>query len=260
MRRTACGDLVVARGAAQPRGRRSPARCCGEQAGSQTASRGRSAQQGPSVAGTLRRHARRTTPAPVGGLMSARRRTSVISDADQCIGRLEPTASKCRRQHRLDGLELFGRIHPQVHLGGADIGVAKPERDLADVAGSLQHQDRTTVPQKMWRQRAAAQRRASGRSGFCVLFEDVFEAGAGHRHPLCVDEQLRRRRLSAHRKPGAQVASGFLPERKAAFAPALAEHQDARPRLQSDILQGEADQLGDAQTAGEAQVQHGPIP
>ena len=36
------------------------------------------------------------------------------------------------------------------------------------------------------------------RGGLCVLFEDILKAGAGHCHPLGVDEQLRRWRLSSH--------------------------------------------------------------
>jgi hypothetical protein len=46
---------------------------------------------------------------------------------DEGIGCLESTAAKRRRHQGLECFELLGWIHPEVDLGGADVGVAEPE-------------------------------------------------------------------------------------------------------------------------------------
>ena len=55
------------------------------------------------------------------------------SEAISASGGLNRPAAEFRRQHGFDGLQLFGRIHAQVDLGGAHIAVPQPQRHLADV-------------------------------------------------------------------------------------------------------------------------------
>ena len=51
--------------------------------------------------------------------------------------------------------QLLARVHAEIDLGRADVGVPEPERHLADVAGGLQHDHRAAVPELVRRDGSA---------------------------------------------------------------------------------------------------------
>jgi hypothetical protein len=68
----------------------------------------------------------RLTPPPGAALPSRHRRHIGQQRSDQRVGNLEPSPSQLRGHHGFDGLQLRGRVHPQIDLSGADIGMTKP--------------------------------------------------------------------------------------------------------------------------------------
>jgi len=57
-------------------------------------------------------------------------------------------------------------------------------------------------------------------------------------------------------EPGAQGRSGDFPQGQRALTPTFAVHEDARIRLKRHIAEPLANQLGNAQTAGETEMEH----
>ena len=138
--------------------------------------------------------------------------------------------------------------------------MAEPKRHLAYIARGLKHYDCAAVPQLVRRDGSGGERGAFLAGHLHVLAEYILEAIARHRRAFGIDEQLRRANVTADAEPGPQVVRGLLPERKTALAPPLAPDHHARRAPERDVLQQDADQLGDTQTAGEAQVQHRAVP
>ena len=62
-----------------------------------------------------------------------------------------------------------------------------------------------------------------------------------------------------HRQPGSQRRRRRFPQRQASFPSALAMDEHIGLGLKLQIIKAEADQFGDAQSAGVAQVQHGAV-
>ena len=104
------------------------------------------------------------------------------------------------------------------------------------------------------------ERRASLGGRTDVFVKHVLEARPRHRSTFGIDEQLRRSHRAAHAQPGADIAGGLFPERQASLLAALAADHHARRSAERDVFQQDADQLGDAQAAGEAEMHHRPIP
>jgi hypothetical protein len=62
-----------------------------------------------------------------------------LQQSGQSVRWLKRSLAQMRRQHRLDGFELFCRIGANINLGGGQIGMTQPERDLANIMGGLKH-------------------------------------------------------------------------------------------------------------------------
>src|SRR5271165_638612 len=137
--------------------------------------------------------------------------------------------------------------------------MAEPECHLADVAGGLEHQYGTTVPKLVGRHGAPNQSGVSGGSGARVLVENVFEPGPCHRGAFSVDEELWDKGGSAYRQPGSEISGGLFPKRKRPLLAALSKDTDARCPVERDLRQRKPHQFGDAQPAGETEVQHSAV-
>ena len=131
---------------------------------------------------------------------------------NQLVGRLEATGSQTRRDHRLEGLELHGRIGARVHLGRLHVRVAKPERDLSQILGGLQHRERARVPQNVRGNPLRGERRAGLHGSQDVLVEDVLEAGPRHGLAARVEEDFGGPRASSHGQPSSQRNGRDLPQ------------------------------------------------
>src|SRR5258708_10250717 len=106
----------------------------------------------------------------------------------------------------LDRLQLFRGIHAQIGFRGADIGMAEPEGDFADVACGLQHDHRAAMAQLMRGYGAAAQRLADLSCFTRMLIQYVFETGPSHRRSLRIDEEFGCADIPSHREPSPQVS------------------------------------------------------
>jgi hypothetical protein len=101
--------------------------------------------------------------------------------------------------------------------------------------------------------------RVSGGSGARVLVENVFEPGPCHRGTFGVDEELWSTSGSAYCQPGSEISGGLFPKRKRPLPATLSKDTDARCPVERDLHQQKSHQFGDAQPAGEAEVQHSAI-
>ena len=115
---------------------------------------------------------------------------------------------------------------------GSDIGMAEPERDLANIMGSLKHGDGAAVPKLMRRHGAISQGLAGLRSSPDMLGEDVFEAGPRHGGFGSIDEDLGRTDIAAYSQPGTELGRGLLPERHAPLPSPFSTNADAWSSLQ----------------------------
>ena len=93
-----------------------------------------------------------------------------------------------------------------------------------------------------------------------MLVEDIFEPRPRHCVAFGVDEELRDLGGSANRQPRSEVNGRFFPKREASLLAALSSHTDTRSWVQNQVCQREAHQFGDAQPAGEAEMQHRAVP
>ena len=89
-----------------------------------------------------------------------------------------------------------------------------------------------------------------------MFAEDVLEAGTSHRRPVRINKQFGHAHRAAHRQPGPQVGGGFLPEWQGPLPPTLSVDTDTRRPMQAQVGEWQRHQLGHAEAAGEAEVQH----
>ena len=161
-------------------------------------------------------------------------------------------AELCRTSSRSKG--------DPIHFCRADIGMPKPQRHLPDIACRLEHDHCTAMSKLVRRDGSTSKGRTNSGGSRNMLVKHVLEARPRHRSSLSVHEQLRRPRFTAHAQPCSNVACCLLPDRQATLLAALAANHHAWRSVERNIFQQDADQLGDAQAAGEAELHHRPVP
>lgn len=154
---------------------------------------------------------------------------------NQFIGGLKAAGSQRRRNHRFEGFEFYRGISTRVHLRRLHVCVAKPEGDLSQICGRLQHRQRACVPQDVRRHTFRREGGACRRGGLDVFVEDVLETRPAHGLAAGIEEDLWRRRRSPNRQPCSQRGGGDFPERQGAFSATLAMDDDARVRLKREV-------------------------
>src|SRR5207245_721080 len=147
----------------------------------------------------------------------------------------------------------------KVDLRGLNAVVSEPESDLSDVVCCFEHPHRASVPQGVRRNAFLGQRGTSQCCRAHTTFEHVFEARPRHCAAACVQEEFWDSSLAADSKPRTKICPGPLPDRQHSFAPPLSEDSDGRLRLKGDVINSQADKLGDSESRDEAYVQHGSI-
>ncbi len=70
---------------------------------------------------------------------------------NQLVAGAEAPRAQVGRSGCIEHFKLDGRVRPGVHLGRLHIGVAQPQRDLAQILGRLENRQSTAVPQDMGR-------------------------------------------------------------------------------------------------------------
>lgn len=125
---------------------------------------------------------------------------------DQFIRRAEFAWLDAERRQSVGDIEYFGRVGAQIDLRALESDVTQPQRYFANVARRLKHVHGAAVSQDMGRYRL---RRERGRDadGGGVLFEIVFETGAGHHPASVVQEERRFAILGSDRYPGTDRSS-----------------------------------------------------
>ena len=121
-----------------------------------------------------------------------------------------------------EDLQLLLGIGAQIGLCALDAGVAKPQRDLADVPGRRERVHRTGMPQHVRRNPLAKDRRLLLCRALDVLRQTERKSVAGHGLPAGIEEYLGSLRIGTDRKPRAQCELSLLPEREDPFTPSLA--------------------------------------
>ena len=128
-----------------------------------------------------------------------------------------------RRQDRLDGFEFFCRIGASINLGGGQIGVAQPERDLANIMGGLS----TTIAQVCLSTCGGylfcEQRWASSTHALCMASQYISNSPTAQGLAARVDKQLWHRDCSTHRQPCSERRSRRFPKGQYPFSPAFAQ-------------------------------------
>ena len=137
--------------------------------------------------------------------------------------------------------------------------MTEPQRYLADIPGGLKHVHRAAMPQNMRRYWLGGKRGHDLRRNRGVLCQDIFEAGARHRPAGLVEEERGVAILGSDRDPGPDRGGGLLPERQHALPPSLPDNMDAGRRPSVELVEGETNKFGNAQPAGEGEMQHCPI-
>src|SRR5574338_981219 len=115
-----------------------------------------------------------------------------LQQCDQPIWRPEFALAKVGRRHHLDSLQLLAGVGANVDLGRGQVGMSKPERNLADVLGGLQNHHGAGVPQHMGRGLLVGQRRTSLTRGEDMASKNVSHAPSTQGIATGVDEHLRR--------------------------------------------------------------------
>ena len=108
-------------------------------------------------------------------------------------------------------LQLLLGIGPQIGLGALDAGMAKPQRDLADVPGRRERVHCAGMTQHMRRDPFAMDRRLLCCGSLDVFRQTEREAIAGQWLPVRIEEYLGCLHLRADRQPRAQYELGLLP-------------------------------------------------
>ena len=120
-----------------------------------------------------------------------------------------------------ENLQLLLRIGPQVALGALYAGMAKPQRDLADVTGRRERVHCAGMAQHVRSDALAKDRRLLHCRGLDVLGQTERKSVAGHGLPVGIEEYLGSLRVGPYRKPRAQYELGLFPERQDPFTPTL---------------------------------------
>src|SRR5262249_21873759 len=154
---------------------------------------------------------------------------------------MEAAASQRERSDRCERFQLFRRIGAQMDVGALKAGVAKKERDLANVACRLQRVHCAGVAKDVGRNAFFGDRRLLFRRYRNMLGEDVLESGTRHGAPSSIGEQLRAAVLWTDRKPSPQGRRCLLPERQDALASPLAHDMDAGTSLTVEVIQAKTD-------------------
>src|SRR5207245_10808968 len=94
-----------------------------------------------------------------------------------------------------------------------------------------------------------------------VRAEDVREPGARHVAAASIEKELWHGCRAANGEPGAEGGADLLPQQERALLAPLAAHADLDiPPVEAHVVEAQADEFGDPQPAGEAQVEHGAVP
>jgi hypothetical protein len=97
---------------------------------------------------------------------------------------------QAERRHGGEGFQFFRWIGPKVGLCALEAGVAKPQRDLADVACSLERVHRAAMPQDVRRHALSRDRRLASGGDRDMFGQDVFESGPRQSPSRRAQEQL----------------------------------------------------------------------
>ena len=132
---------------------------------------------------------------------------------DQLIRGFEPSTFKRGWYNSAHRFKLLRWIGSQIGFSRLDVGVAEPERNLADIPGGLQYHHRRRVSQNMGGDSLFLQGWTTFGSHMSMLSEYILKARTGHRLSVSVDEEFRSGQLATHGQPGAQIRGGLFPER-----------------------------------------------
>lgn len=138
--------------------------------------------------------------------------------------------------------------------------MAEPQGNLADVACRLERVHRAAVAKDVRGHPLAGDRGLHAGRGDDMLGEDIFEPRPGHRATGTVEEQRGILTTRANRELGPEGDRCLLPQWQNALAPPLAHDVNAGGRSCIELVDSQPDQLGDAQTRGEREMQHSAIP
>ena len=98
------------------------------------------------------------------------------------------------------------------------------------------------------------QRRASLGCRLNVLFEDIRDAPPTQWLTTSIDEDLRNENASTDTEPGPQSGGRIFQERQHSLLASFATDKDARCGLKCQVVNAQADELGDSQSSGDGEV------
>lgn len=121
--------------------------------------------------------------------------------------------------------------------------MSKPERDLADIAGSLKRMHGAAVPQHMRGHVLCGDRGCQAFGGRHMLPEPVGEPVPCHLATITVQEQFGPHIAWPDSQPRANGGLGLLPERQDALPPPLAQDPNAGQRNFGKIVHSHREQF-----------------
>ena len=152
----------------------------------------------------------------------------------------EGSLAEVRWLLRCQDVELVGRIDPQVHFGRSQAGMAEPESDLPDVAGSLERMKCAGVSQGVRRDGLACDRRHGACRSLGVQGESLGEAASRQAVSGGIQEEMPVGAVGSDSEPAAQRAAGSfhsgrtrprrpLPRTRMRSSPGACKSSKARP-------------------------------
>src|SRR5260221_486680 len=134
--------------------------------------------------------------------------------------------------------------------------MAEPQRNLADIARRLERVHCAAVAKNVRGHPLARDRRMRAGRGDDMLGEDVLESRSGHRATDTIEEQFGIVAMRANREPCPESDRRLLPQWRDALASPFPHDVDAWGRPDIKLIDAKPDQLGDAQTRREREMQH----
>ena len=135
----------------------------------------------------------------------------------------------------------------EVAAGRVFLFVSEPQGDHAGADVGLQERHRVRVPQDVRGDTLGGQRRAAGGGGRGVLVDQPLDGVTAERPAAVGREQRIRRPTSTFLEPALECFDGLGGERHDPLFASLALAEQVRAGIESDVLAGQAGELGDAQ-------------